>query len=350
MTGSARPACREPRPSRSTPPSSPRHRPPRPRCEAPTWSTSPPSCAATCSVGCTRSARRSPRSPPGRDRSRNCCDGPHPRCTTSSPTGPAWCPGPGCTRVARARHVTRPCAHRSRRCTPASSTTRSSSSPPCCAAVRASGCSPDGSRCSAAVGRPPRSSSAEPLARSDPAVSRRSCSAVDAGVVPGRAVRRPVALLVLLARSARAVGVATGPCERVVGVARRHRTGDLGLAVLCGTGVGEVLRRLGRLETLGGDPGSVLLLGGRGALDLVDGLFLLDLDLQVEQEADRLLLDAVHHRGEHVEAFALVFDQRVALRVGTQVDRSEEHTSEPQSLMRISYAVLCVKKKKKNTK
>src|SRR3546814_1522697 len=30
--------------------------------------------------------------------------------------------------------------------------------------------------------------------------------------------------------------------------------------------------------------------------------------------------------------------------------RSEEHTSEPQSLMRISYAVFCLKKKKKNTK
>ena len=44
------------------------------------------------------------------------------------------------------------------------------------------------------------------------------------------------------------------------------------------------------------------------------------LDLQVEQEADRLLLDAVHHRGEHVEALALVLHQRVALGVGTQVD------------------------------
>src|SRR3546814_1006490 len=31
----------------------------------------------------------------------------------------------------------------------------------------------------------------------------------------------------------------------------------------------------------------------------------------------------------------------------TQVDRSEEHTSELQSLMRISYAVFCLKKKKK---
>src|SRR3546814_7524237 len=33
-----------------------------------------------------------------------------------------------------------------------------------------------------------------------------------------------------------------------------------------------------------------------------------------------------------------------------RVQRSEEHTSELQSLMRISYAVFCLKKKKKTTK
>src|SRR3546814_2302060 len=32
------------------------------------------------------------------------------------------------------------------------------------------------------------------------------------------------------------------------------------------------------------------------------------------------------------------------------INRSEEHTSELQSLMRISYAVFCLKKKKQNTK
>src|SRR3546814_10785000 len=32
------------------------------------------------------------------------------------------------------------------------------------------------------------------------------------------------------------------------------------------------------------------------------------------------------------------------------IDRSEEHTSELQSLMRISYAVFCLKKKTKTTK
>src|SRR3546814_7867468 len=34
--------------------------------------------------------------------------------------------------------------------------------------------------------------------------------------------------------------------------------------------------------------------------------------------------------------------------LGAGLARSEEHTSELQSLMRISYAVLCLKKKKKN--
>src|SRR3546814_8919332 len=35
-------------------------------------------------------------------------------------------------------------------------------------------------------------------------------------------------------------------------------------------------------------------------------------------------------------------------RAGNRADRSEEHTSELQSLMRISYAVFCLKKKKKH--
>src|SRR3546814_4085641 len=34
-------------------------------------------------------------------------------------------------------------------------------------------------------------------------------------------------------------------------------------------------------------------------------------------------------------------------KIGLEIDRSEEHTSELQSLMRISYAVFCLKKKKK---
>src|SRR3546814_8386039 len=36
--------------------------------------------------------------------------------------------------------------------------------------------------------------------------------------------------------------------------------------------------------------------------------------------------------------------------IAIALERSEEHTSELQSLMRISYAVFCLKKKKKTTK
>src|SRR3546814_1736460 len=41
---------------------------------------------------------------------------------------------------------------------------------------------------------------------------------------------------------------------------------------------------------------------------------------------------------------------RVVPRQCDMLGRSEEHTSELQSLMRISYAVFCLKKKKKNKK
>src|SRR3546814_7296527 len=55
-------------------------------------------------------------------------------------------------------------------------------------------------------------------------------------------------------------------------------------------------------------------------------------------------------RGAHahlVPHFALV-DSRFQTHLGgvlKEIDRSEEHTSELQSLMRISYAVFCLKKK-----
>src|SRR3546814_3690352 len=41
---------------------------------------------------------------------------------------------------------------------------------------------------------------------------------------------------------------------------------------------------------------------------------------------------------------------RLSFGERTMIIKSEEHTSELQSLMRISYAVFCLKKKKKKTK
>src|SRR3546814_8120139 len=59
-------------------------------------------------------------------------------------------------------------------------------------------------------------------------------------------------------------------------------------------------------------------------------------------------------RADHTEHFAgddpgrdPAQDQRAIIGGAQQDVRSEEHTSELQSLMRISYAVFCLKKKKK---
>src|SRR3546814_8004633 len=62
---------------------------------------------------------------------------------------------------------------------------------------------------------------------------------------------------------------------------------------------------------------------------------------QVGQHAQNLRLDSDIERRR-----GLVSDQQ--LRIAHQ--RSEEHTSELQSLMRISYAVFCLKKKTKDNK
>src|SRR3546814_1600413 len=51
-------------------------------------------------------------------------------------------------------------------------------------------------------------------------------------------------------------------------------------------------------------------------------------------------------RGVHQVSEPSAIEQ-VTLNAGDKAVRSEEHTSELQSLMRISYAVFCLKKKKK---
>src|SRR3546814_8119695 len=83
---------------------------------------------------------------------------------------------------------------------------------------------------------------------------------------------------------------------------------------------------------------------GRDALDL-DGDLALDLDVGGgERDGRRVYLDA---RAADLELDRLA---RRGLRRaggdGRRLIRSEEHTSELQSLMRISYAVFCLKKTK----
>src|SRR3546814_10036664 len=54
------------------------------------------------------------------------------------------------------------------------------------------------------------------------------------------------------------------------------------------------------------------------------------------------------YRGIVVDALTVARNHRVDLWVVEAGSRSEEHTSELQSLMRISYAVFCLKKKNEN--
>src|SRR3954470_7124888 len=112
--------------------------------------------------------------------------------------------------------------------------------------------------------------------------------------------------------------------DRSLRLPRRRLGGCLGSRLGSrGSGLGS--RSLRRLA--GQHPRRPLLGGGqcgRLRLGLLGGgigvLFLLGLHLEVEQEADRLLLDAVEHRVEHVEALALVLHDRVAVGHRAQVD------------------------------
>src|SRR3546814_9102820 len=73
---------------------------------------------------------------------------------------------------------------------------------------------------------------------------------------------------------------------------------------------------------------------------------------QSRKLASNLCLADAGRAGEGIVADRLVGITQAGtaqLDRGTQHLRSEEHTSELQSLMRISYAVFCLKKNKKNT-
>src|SRR3546814_9189568 len=83
-------------------------------------------------------------------------------------------------------------------------------------------------------------------------------------------------------------------------------------------------------------------------------LFVLGADVipHVDGHDRRLVILVHHHPQAVVEGKALVGDIDILRRRGQrcQRGRSEEHTSELQSLMRISYAVFCLKKKKTKKK
>src|SRR3546814_4624214 len=69
-------------------------------------------------------------------------------------------------------------------------------------------------------------------------------------------------------------------------------------------------------------------------------------DLAGAAQIDRSYISMIEHR-KYAASIDMIEKIAAAFQLGI---RSEEHTSELQSLMRISYAVFCLKKKNKITK
>src|SRR3546814_10251285 len=77
-------------------------------------------------------------------------------------------------------------------------------------------------------------------------------------------------------------------------------------------------------------------------------LFRSDEAIGLNRNALAALIGAGPDRGLSITAPSLTSRRSTALPANIPIElRSEEHTSELQSLMRISYAVFCLKKKKK---
>src|SRR3546814_8789402 len=68
----------------------------------------------------------------------------------------------------------------------------------------------------------------------------------------------------------------------------------------------------------------------------------------VQSHASARTVDAVDEHSDRAFQARIIADRAYSANTGRPIGlRSEEHTSELQSLMRISYAVFCLKKKKK---
>src|SRR3546814_2798075 len=94
--------------------------------------------------------------------------------------------------------------------------------------------------------------------------------------------------------------------------------------------------------------GKVLKLAGGAGDVIVTGTMLAEFELDPNAPQRAEGQDTGHHHGGAGSDAPSDGDKVIASDEGGEISRSEEHTSELQSLMRISYAVFCLNKKKKN--
>src|SRR3546814_4511302 len=95
--------------------------------------------------------------------------------------------------------------------------------------------------------------------------------------------------------------------------------------------------------------------GADGSLEYANAAVTIERAVSGESDSIERAIDAATQKqeadGKSVSTSQNVADAYIesADAADEFTERSEEHTSELQSLMRISYAVFCLKKKKKNT-
>src|SRR3546814_8915699 len=81
---------------------------------------------------------------------------------------------------------------------------------------------------------------------------------------------------------------------------------------------------------------------------IIGGIAVLASEIGKARDKDRTIFGGDRNRGRDTESAAVsACTDAAEIRASQSGRRSEEHTSELQSLMRISYAVFCLKKKKK---
>src|SRR3546814_5451728 len=103
---------------------------------------------------------------------------------------------------------------------------------------------------------------------------------------------------------------------------------------------------LARVLAIGADPAKVVFSGvGKQAWEMRAALDAGVKCLNVESEAELVRLAEVASQAGKIAPVSLRVNPDVDARTHPYISRSEEHTYELKSLMRISYAVFCVKKK-----
>src|SRR3546814_5546526 len=121
---------------------------------------------------------------------------------------------------------------------------------------------------------------------------------------------------------------------------------------VCSSDLGGQRQRIGIARALAVKPRFLVCDEAIAALDVSIQAQVINLFMDLREDLDLTYLFISHDLSvvEHIadRVVIMYLGRVVEIAATADIFRSEEHTSELQSLMRISYAVFCLKKKKQN--